>query len=236
MMRAFGKHKQACGDVVKRWLIDLCRRHTVRLNTPADLLLATLNAKGYLTNNIAAVELFGFHGLWQAKDYAHRCSYLELYELDPVYANYARKLIRNAVVINSDSVNAVVTKQLRKQKYTYVISDNPFGSPFGNGYYEHFDLFPHVVDLVDDGGVIHLNVFHSVEPLSLTREHRARREEFYGKASPSLDEIMDVYRSLMSKKQVLDSIFLARNAHSGIAAFVLRDRHQRPYLDKHPTP
>ena len=80
-----------------------------------------------------------------------------MYEINPIYARYARKFIKNAVVVNADSVQAVRNGKLRRNDYTFVVIDNLFGC-FGK-YCKHFDLFPNVLRYIKDG-VLALNFFN----------------------------------------------------------------------------
>ena len=133
------EHLVVLKEFLKRKYIDLVKRGD-RLLSPMDVLLRTLNAYGYLPKKMICLDLFGFIGLWVTKDYHHLCDYLEMYEINPIYSKYARKFIKNAVVVNADSVKAVKDGNLKRDKYSFVVIDNPFGC-FGN-YCEHFDLFP----------------------------------------------------------------------------------------------
>lgn len=151
MSRNFGIYKQVAKDFLKRKYIDLSRQGD-RLQTPMQIQINTLRCHGYLPRRIIAVELFGMHGLWITKDYADICAYLELWEINHVYAAFAKKFIKNAVVVEGDSIHAVLDKKLMKDRYNFIVSDNPLVSPYGDNYFEHFNLFPAVLDYVDDGG------------------------------------------------------------------------------------
>jgi hypothetical protein len=100
-MKKYEIYIQTYKDYLKSKYIDFFKRGD-RLVTPMQLLISTLDSRGYLPEKIIAVELFGMHGLWITKDYANICSYLELYEINPTYANFAKKFIRNAKVITGD--------------------------------------------------------------------------------------------------------------------------------------
>jgi hypothetical protein len=213
-------HKQALKEFLKWRYIDFLRGGS-RLRTPMELLISTLSARGYLPSEIRALELFGMCGLWITKDYADICSYLELYEINPVYAMYAHKFIPNATVVNSDSIKALRERRLRKQSYTYIVSDNPIRCPFGNGYCEHFDLFPEIVSYID-GGILQLSFLHNIEGLGLSTNQLQRREEFYGRVDPSVIQAVHTYERLMPKTTILDFVFLPRNSAGSFLAFVLK--------------
>ena len=62
-------------------------------------------------------------------------------------------------------------------------------------------------------GDLHLNV---------NEQHKVRREEFYGKVSPSLKEAVEAYRKKFEGvADLVDYVFLARNESSGLLALVL---------------
>lgn len=211
-------YQQVLKDLLKRKYVDFSKRG--RLQTPMGMLVSILNAQGYLPTELIALEIFGMHGLWVTRDYASLCSYLELYEINPIYAKYAKIFIRNATVHNSDSIEAILKRQLKKTKYNYIVSDNPFSSPFGKGYYEHFDFFPSITDYMDSG-ILSLNFAHNIENTRLSKEHLNKREEFYGKANPSVKEAVEVYRKSMKNMQLVDYIFLPRNDIISFLAFVI---------------
>ncbi len=144
-------YKQVAKDFLKRKYIDLVSKGG-RLQTPMQIQINTLRYCGYLPQQIIAIELFGMHGLWITKDYADICTYLELYEINHIYARFAKNFIKNAVVVEGDSIQAVMQKKLRRDRYNFIVSDNPMGAPYGDNYYEHFDLFPTILDYVDDAG------------------------------------------------------------------------------------
>jgi hypothetical protein len=215
-------YSQVYKDWLKRKYIDLVRRGD-RLQTPMEMQINLLNAYSYLQKPIIALELFGMHGLWHTIDYASICSYLELYELNHVYAIFAKKFIKNAMVVEADSINVVLNNKLKKKKYNFIVSDNPLGSPFGNNYFEHFDLFPEIIDYVEDEGVLSLNFIYN-DLYSLSKQHSEKRTEFYGNGNPSIREAVDVYKGLFMKrgKAVVDFLFLPRNKHIGYLSLIVK--------------
>jgi hypothetical protein len=212
--------RQIAQDSVKRRIIDVAQK-AGRLQTPMTQLLGTLATYDVLPRDINALELFGMHGLWHTRDYASRCSSLEFYEIDPTYAAYAGRTLPNTDVIVADSIETVKTGRLRRDKYNLVISDNPFRAPYGKGYAEHFDLFPELLGHIDDGVLI--LVF--LPPRSqFSDEHARRRENFYGKVDPSIDEAADVYREHLGNAGLScpKYLYTYRNPSLGYLTFVCR--------------
>jgi hypothetical protein len=212
--------RQLAQDVVKRRIIDVAQG-AGRLQTPMTQLLGTLDTYGVLPPKVDALELFGMHGLWHTRDYVGRCSSLEFYEVDPTYAAYAARTLPNTEVIVADSIEAVKTGALRRDRYDLILSDNPSRSPFGEGYVEHFDLFPDLLRYIDDGVLV-----LSILPpgTDLAPEHARRREEFYGKVDPCVDEAAAVYLEHLAAAglHAPKYHYTYRNAGLGYLAFVCR--------------
>src|SRR5688500_10322437 len=105
------------------------------IKTPIDDIILLLKTSGYLQEKINALELFGMYGLYVTKHYAHLCEYVELWELEPTFAKFARKFSdKNVHVIEGDSVNAVRDQQI-KGKFNFLMIDNPLVSPYGPALY-----------------------------------------------------------------------------------------------------
>jgi hypothetical protein len=187
--------RQIARDVVKRRFIDVAQR-VGRLQTPMTQLVDTLRAYDALPSQVRALELFGMHGMWHTRDYVNLCASVEVYELNATYAAYAARTLPNSDVVIADSVKAVQRGTLKRAKYDFVVADNPISAPFGDGYAEHFDLFPHVLERIDSGALV-LNFIPS--GAEFTDEHARRREAFYGKVRPSVDEAAAVYKKRASE-------------------------------------
>jgi hypothetical protein len=212
---------QILKDIFKRKFMDAARRGN-RLKTPMDVLIGQLSVHGYLPGRLDALELFGMHGLWHTRDYFPFCGALEFYEIDPLYAAYARKTLAGSRVHVKDSILTVREGRLDQRKYNFIVIDNP-ATPFGNGYIEHFDLFPHVLNYIDEG-VLTLNFLH--DPPVLSEEHSKRRQEFYGIALPGLKEALNIYRNHFNGAglTVEESFYVPRNRHLGYLSFVVRKK------------
>ena len=222
-VQIMSQHRQIIRDRAKRGIVDLAQRYVPRLQTPMTQLLGSLRARAMLPTEMTALELFGMHGLWHTRDYAPHCRSLEFYEIDPVFAAYAARGLPNAEVVVGDSIQAVRSGTLKRDKYTFIVLDNPSQSPYGNGYIEHFDLFPQILRYIDDG-VLVLNFLLGVHDFS--DEQARRRKEVYGTVRPSVDGAAAVYERHFREAQldVPTFTYTSRNAGNGYLAFVC----QRP--------
>jgi hypothetical protein len=183
--------RQIVADRVKRAVVEVAQR-VGRLQTPMTQLMGALRADDMLPERLIALELFGMHGLWHTRDYVRHCASLELYEINPIYAAYAARTLPNTEVVVGDSIAAVKAGTLKKLKYNFIVADNPFRAPFGDGYAEHFDLFPEVLDKLDSGVLI---VNFIGRRGDFAEEHVRRRRAFYGTVRPSVEEAVGVYRA-----------------------------------------
>jgi hypothetical protein len=207
-------------DRAKRGVIDLGQR-IGRLQTPMTNLLGTLRAYDALPDRMTALELFGMHGLWHTRDYARYCASLEVYEIEPVFAKFAARTLPRTEVVPTDSIRAVKTRTLRRPSYNFIVADNPL-APYGDGYIEHFDLLPDLFDYVKDEGVVIVNLLSEQVPLS--EEHARRREAFYGRTHPAIDEAVGAYRSQAESLGVHlpGYVFTYRNAAMGYLTLLCR--------------
>ena len=215
-------HAQILKDLLKRKYVDFIKGKSDRLQTPMQIQIKALKCYKYLPPHIIAIELFGMHGLWITRDYADICEYLEFWEINHIYARAARKFIKNAVVIEGDSISAVQNKKLMRTRYNFIISDNPAGAPYGNNYYEHFNLFPKILDYLDDEGLIQLNFINN--PYFLNSRHMEEREAFYGKAKPNIAEASDVYSRFITNSgaELRNVLIVPRSDYMVFMTLVIR--------------
>jgi len=206
-------------DRAKRAVIDVGQR-IGRLQTPMTQLLGALQVYDALPAPLTALELFGMHGLWHTRDYVGRCSALDLYELNSAYAEYAARTLPHTRVVEADSVEAVNAGELPRPAYNFIVIDNPVEGAFGPGYVEHFDLFPEVLTIMDDPGVLVVNYIHP--DLRFDADHAQRRERFYGTVRPSVDEAAGVYRAhaRAAGLRVRRHLYTYRNETMGYLALV----------------
>lgn len=214
-------------DVIKRKLIDLGRR-SGRLKTPMDMVILDLQVHQLLPKKLIALELFGMHGLWITVDYAHLCDYLELWEIDPYFANFARKFLAKAAVKIGDSIEAVKKGNLLRNDYNFVVIDNPISGTFGSGNYcEHFDLFPALFERIAGKSVLIMNTVIDMEkiasmyPSLSLADWLIRRKLFYGYGIEvtkiEVNALLDIYRNKFDgwRINVENMLFVPRNTAVG---------------------
>lgn len=223
-------------DVVKRKLVDLGRWSTVRLRTAMDMTILTLEAFNLLPQSLIALEVFGMCGLWVTTEYAPRCDYVELWELNPKYATFARKFVPKANVIIGDSIKAVNEGNLLRNDYNFIVIDNPISGPFNSGNYcEHFDLFPALLHRVSKKTVFVMNAIINMEEIAVRYptlsfdEWTLRRKDFYGIQNDAevrkinVDNLMKIYRKKFENWGVnIENLFyIPRNSYLGFIVIVM---------------
>jgi len=189
-------------DRIKRWIIDTARKSN-RLKTPMDYILQTLEPLDLLPANAVAVDLFGMYGLWTTRDIYPYCRRIELWEIDPVYARWAKRFLADAAVFCGDSIKAMSEGRLSQQFYDFILIDNPLGC--FDKYCEHFEALPLAMKYIHRTVMV-LNVIPSVKPV-LNNYQRSdqyindwilRRRLFYQKDNAeniTVSEILIFYRN-----------------------------------------
>ena len=198
-------------DIIKRKIIDLGRR-SGRLKTPMDMVILSLKAYKLLPANLTALEVFGMHGLWITYDYANLCDYLELWEVNPMYAKYAKKFLPMATVRVGDSIEAANKGNLLRNDYNFVVIDNPISGPYNSEKYcEHFDLFPALLERIADKTVFIMNTVLDMEKIAIRypslafQEWTIRRKKFYEIQNDDevkkiqVETLVDIYRNKFNK-------------------------------------
>jgi hypothetical protein len=205
---------------VKRAFVDVGRK-VGRLKTPMDIVLLWLKANEYLPQRLIAVEPFGMHGLWHVRDYARLCEYNEIFEIEPDYFNFLVKSYPTFSCRNEDSIKAFQERRLQREKYNFIVIDNPYGEIYGDNYCEHFDLFDAALDYLDAGAVLILNFALGSE---FDADVKRRREAFYGTAVMPPREALEFYRRRIeagTSKAVRDMVFVPRNEALGYMVFAI---------------
>jgi len=211
---------QIAKDLIKRRAIDIVRRKIERLKTPMDMVVLTLKAQKDLPEPLIALELFGGLGLGHTADYEPLCSYLELWEIKPNYAKFAKKLFKTATVKTGDSIKAIKEKKLLRESYNFIVIDNLWGC-CNQEYYEHFDLFSAIFDFLGPKkGVLILSVLYNMDEIvlkegNIPQEATRKIKEFYGingdKGVINLDakKVIDIYKNKVPRgKFNITSTFL----------------------------
>lgn len=206
------------------------RRHLLRLSGrqfPIEELYSTIEVEGFTCRRMHALEVFGKHGLWHTKAYLDRCQTLDLWEINPKYANLAIRLGSKVHVICGDSIRAIRQSDRRLQRYDVIVVDNPSG-PFGE-HCEHFDLFPWIFDYLNrEGlGLVIVN-FLTSSRTDLSREEvmaqSRRREGFYGRSSLSSLEALGTYAKHAAKQgmEIRYHAVIPRNAGVNYLAMIVK--------------
>lgn len=231
------KKLQIVKDLIKRKVVDLARKFG-RLYTAMDIVILTLKVRKLFPEPLIALELFGCHGLWVTADYAPFCSYLELWEINPECAKFANKYFSNlnCIIKIGDSIEAVKRKGLLRESYNFVVIDNPVWSPYGQGYYEHFDFFSDIFGYVGQKGVLIITVLFNMDTYAtfLRKEETPqrwvdRRKEFYGMCEdkevikPDVKRMIDAYKNKIPKEEfnITDTFLVPRNLSLGYLVIVL---------------
>jgi len=153
-------------EILKRKTLDILKMG--RLNTPMQNVMLALQAHHYSCKDLIALDIFGMHGLWNTKDFAPYCSYLEMWDIDPIYTHFAKKIIPSACVVTGNSIEVVNTGKLLKNKYNFIVSDNFVAGEYGGKYYEHFDFFENIFNYTDNTTIVIFNVVPNVEKVAST--------------------------------------------------------------------
>jgi hypothetical protein len=204
---------------VKRAFVDAGRR-VGRLKTPMDIVLLWLKANAYLPDRLVAVEPFGMHGLWHVRDYAGLCESNEVLEVERDYFDFLAKSYPRFTCRMEDSIRAFRDRTLLREKYNFIVIDNPYGI-YGDDYCEHFELIDPAIGYLDKGGVLILNLTLGSE---FDADVRRRREAFYGKAVITPREALEFYRARIEAQTtnaVRDMVLVPRNEHLGYLVFAL---------------
>jgi hypothetical protein len=214
-------------DLIKRKILNLNKKMG-RLKTPMDMVILTLKVYQLLPHPLIALDLFGMHGLWTTADYVHYCDYLEIWEIEPIYAKFAKKFFPKTKVNIGDSIKAVQNKKLNKNKYNFIVIDNPIGGVFNEekNYCEHFNLFPKILDYIENKTtifviniVINMDVIKQrgyIQPNQFNNWLKIRKNFLGGNVNikkPNPEKLIEVYKNKFKNwgLSVNHSFFIPRN-------------------------
>lgn len=223
--KLFRERMEFWRDLVWRRYMDFGRARTWFI-TPVDAVLRLLQIKGLLPDAIIALETFGRQGLWKTVDYAHRCAYLEHYEIHPVHAALARRVLPadRTKVFAADSIAAVRDGKLCRNDYNFVLVDS-FPMCFGDGYCEFFDLFPHLFKRLGQYSVLVINSFITITDDNIDPRLLERRREFYNLPDTqsarklSVQIVLDAHARIVPPDFSLVDMFIV--PHAGETIFVV---------------
>lgn len=147
-----------------------------------------------LPTNIRALEPFGMCGLRKTIDYVERCESLDLFEIEEVFANEARRQIPKADIHVRDSIVAIRNRELPRPDYNLVFIDNPTG--VYADYCEHFEIVPEIFDSLANESILIINVLLDswIDPNDSKLLHR--RKQFYSGALETATDALKFYRAL----------------------------------------
>lgn len=197
-----------------------------------------LRERGVRLDRLRALEVFGDDGTRHTMDYAPFVASLDIWEIRPERERTLRANFPRARVTIVDSFAEV---KRTANTYDLVVVDNWIG--MFNGHCEHFELFPEILRVVDDQGILVLTVIghlgeeergpfarvHSEESLTT---HLGRRRRFYRTDHPesvSVDQMLAVYRDLFAAQGVAIDwhVFQPRLDHAYLALKLRRDQGER---------
>ena len=227
---------QTFKDFFKRKIIDLSREKTGRLKTPMDMALLILRAYKILPTPLIALDLFSRNGLGVTADFAPRCDYLEMWEINPKYAKFAKIFFPKAIVKIGDSIKATKEGKLLRKDYNFIVMDNSLGI-FDEtlGYCEHFNFFPEIFNYIDNKGAIFvMNVVTNVEEViggqdSFTRLDNwlKKRRNFYNKDAnfrkTNPEELEEIYKNKFTDWGIKTKkiFYIPRNSFVGFLIIVV---------------
>jgi len=200
---------QIIKENTRRKLVDWSRKK-LSLNTVIDQLFLDLQVQQLLPKKIEALDLFARNGLWLSKDYEEKVNYLELCEIDEFYHNWSKKAIRANSYNLGDSIKMLENKQLKKEKYNFILSDN-FSGKFGP-YTEHFEVFDYIFDYIDNGILAFNVVPNTIVRVNYYPENEKdyndwleKRSAFYGLDKTnteviSITQLESIYNNIITNK------------------------------------
>lgn len=196
----------------KRKMLDVSRGMG-RLYTPMDMVILNLKIRGYIYKHLTGLDLFVKHGLWVSNDYASQCDSLECWEIDSLYGKFAERNIpcHNLMLRIGDSIKAVQNNKLSRNKYSFIVIDNPIWSPYGGKYYEYFDLFPSIFKYVGEECIIVVNILldmeshaKSIGEKEISGEWIDRRKDFYGVDNKKDVILLDIKDAMRKHRELSD--------------------------------
>jgi hypothetical protein len=182
--------------------------------SPTQQLFRELKRRGMPTREMDAVEVFAGTGFRHTIDYLGLVKHVEAWELEPSRESALRRNLPGATILITDSFEEV---RRTPRRFGIVMVDNTL-TTFGNGYVEHFDLFPELFRIVTDSSVLVLNVCPVVPDDERHDAPRmARRASFYGTDRPlevPIPRMVEAYSALMTQSGLtLEWQFAIRRAY-----------------------
>lgn len=154
-------------------------------DTAIKKVVSFLEEKGIALSQLKALDFFAREGDWQTAYYAPLVKEIHAWELNPDFeTNLKKNLPLGAKVTIGDS--HVLAKETN-ERFDLIVLDNPLGC-YADKYCEHFNAIECIVPLLNDFGIVVLNV--KTQPYNFEKfpEWKRRRDDFYGVDSSSLSD------------------------------------------------
>jgi hypothetical protein len=123
-------------------------------NTPMCQVIKTINNKWGGVSKFNTLELFGFDGSFHSRDYFNQVNTLDVWEIDENCKTRLEKNLPGANILIVDTFKQI---KVCDKVYDMVICDNPM-STYGDGYCEHFSIFPDVFNIMKTDSILILNI------------------------------------------------------------------------------
>jgi hypothetical protein len=162
---------------------------------PPLAIVRELRSRGIDLRSRSALEMFGGDGTMHTHDYMPHLKSLEVWELEPRFLSALTTNLPGALVRIVDSYRQL---PITKDKYGLVLLDAPIRRH--GSHYEHFDLLPTVLNVLDDDAILIVNIMPEWKPARMDQEHRRKRREFYGVEDASripIDRMVAPYESCL---------------------------------------
>ena len=203
-----------------------------RTQSTLQIIIKTLKANNYLPDKLIALEVFGFIGTSTAQDYIHLTAYFEIWELDPYYAKWAKKLNKSAIIMNGDSVEALKKGYMKRNDYNFVVIDPNIYT--GNSF-ESFDVFENTLKYIDrENCIIIVTIYNNIQILADMYCTKLQDFDPWLKARSAFfnmnnvinargDDYLDAFSKIIiqNKLEVISCSFLSRNDAVGFGVFVI---------------
>lgn len=158
--------------------------------SPMHQMLRCLKKYDVTPAKLSSLEVFGCIGNVHTMDLASIVNDLEIWEINPEYEVHLKRRFPKSEIKITDSYEEI--KRCSK-KFDLVVVDNP---SVAKDHYEHFDLFPHIFEILNNVAIIILIVMPKISLYS-SDEWLKKRRSFYNSTSQN-----NIYLNEMEKKYI----------------------------------
>jgi len=188
-------------------------------------------AKHRSPESLSVLELFARIGDYHTIEYARQVRTLELWEIEPAFAQILRKRFPAATVRTVDTYEQL---HASARQFDVVVGDAPISEH--GGQYEDFGIFPRVFSWLVDTAFVIIDIIPFVTaaarlafPTAFTDDHMRARSAFYQTDRPediSLEAMIERYRALCDAAgwTVFDILVEPRNKVMSYLLLALRRR------------